>query len=121
MARLVIYQSSIVSLILDFMYVLNGYGFSFDHMTGENTVINTCNCYIVNKLFGIVLDDLFLIVACNFVCKAPSILPRFTLEILKHHNHRSFWIILCLRKLWVESHVIIVVSVFDKLRVFSPH
>ena len=114
MARLVIYQSCIVSPILDFMYVLNGHGFSFDHMTGENTVIDTCNCYIVDKLLGIVLDDLFLIVACNFVCKAPSILPRFTSEILKHNNHRSFWIILRLMKLWVESHVIIVVSIFNK-------
>ena len=35
------YQSPIVSPILDFMYVLNGYDFSFDHMTGENRELVT--------------------------------------------------------------------------------
>ena len=35
LARLFIYQSSIVSQILDFIHCRNGYDFSFDHMTGD--------------------------------------------------------------------------------------
>ena len=56
LARLFIYQSSIVSKILDLIH-LNGYHFSFDHMTGENR-----ECFLSkqksDKFYPTVLDSM---------------------------------------------------------------